>query len=118
MTANSRTLPLFDVEPTSIPTSHLAARNDPATSHEAAEKLVRSGQAKTQADQVAAALLKHRGYTSRELAKISGLDRHLVARRLSGLEREKPPRAKRGPTRKCSIGQLPAVTWLPMDGEQ
>ena len=67
---------------TTMPLFH---RNDPGTSREAAEELVKSGKLNRQERDVFDALLLYPGQTSKELARLSGLDRYIVARRLPGL---------------------------------
>ena len=47
--------------------------------------------------------------TSAEIAALSGLDRHGVARRLSELERD--GNIRRRATRLCEVGHRPAITW-------
>ena len=64
----------------------LARTTDPRSSHDAAERLVSSGALSRQESDVLAALVAHPGRTSKSLAEVSGLDRHMVARRLSGIE--------------------------------
>lgn len=93
--------------------SHLPARNtDPDPSHEAARDLVDSGTQAQQHAQVASALRQHPGLTSRELAFSSGLDRHMVARRLPELEAE--GLAVHGAPRICSMSRKRCQTWLPV----
>lgn len=62
-----------------------ARRNDGDGSHAAADALERSGRAAQQLAAVLDAVRKHTGSTSRELAALTGLDRHLVGRRLPEL---------------------------------
>jgi hypothetical protein len=58
---------------------------DASSSHEAADLMERTGKAKQQAEQVLAALKKLTNATSMELARYSGIDRYVVARRLPEL---------------------------------
>jgi len=93
--------------------TRLPARNtDPDTSHEAAHDLVSSGLQAQQQARVLAAMRRHPGLTSRELAANAGIDRYVVARRLpelldAGL-------AVHGAPRVCSISQKRCQTWLPV----
>jgi len=93
--------------------NHLPARNtDPDTSHEAARDLVESGAQAQQQALVAAAVHKHPGLTSRELAFSAGLDRHMVARRLPELEAD--GQVVHGTPRECSHSGKRCQTWLPV----
>ncbi len=65
----------------------ISRRSDPSTSQEAAIKLVTSRRLNGQALQVLRLLVSHGGLTSIELARIGGLCRVLVARRLPDLRR-------------------------------
>lgn len=89
---------------------HVAARNtDPISSHIAAEANTMSGRRKAQQALTVAAVLSYPGSTSRELHEITGLDRHVLARRLPELERK--GKITRGEQRVCKYGKGPAVTW-------
>jgi hypothetical protein len=78
-------LPLFD-----RPLSHT---NDPATSYEAADKMVKSGELNRQEQEVYANLKKYQRYayysnyslTAKELSEIAKLDYFMIQRRISGL---------------------------------
>lgn len=72
----------FDIPGRRLPR---ARRNDGDGSHAAADALERSGRAAQQLSDVLDAVRKHTGSTSRELAALTGLDRHLVGRRLPEL---------------------------------
>lgn len=66
----------------------LARAYDASSSHEAAERAVQSGLVASQEAQTLEALREHAGclgITSKSLSKASGLDRHMLARRLPGL---------------------------------
>lgn len=92
---------------------NLPARNtDPETSHEAARHMVDSGARRAQQQRVAAAVRKHPGLTSRELAEVAGMDRHMVARRLPELEGDGI--VVHGAPRKCRISEMRCQTWLPV----
>lgn len=87
----------------------LAARNDPETSHQAAEEMVQTGRLAFQHKQTLEALRKFPGLTSEELSYKSGLDYHAVARRLPDLE--KLGKAFKGPNRICKRSSRNRVTW-------
>ena len=65
-----------------------------------------------------AALRTYPGTTSKELAERSGLDYHLVARRLPEL-RDKKFMVEHGPDRICTAAgsstNRPVLTWLPVN---
>lgn len=91
-----------------------SAKADPATSAQAAAALVRSGAHGAQCQQVLEALrqmVRTHGMavTSAELARVSDLDRHMVAKRLSDLRRA--GLVEQGPARLCAVGRRNAVTW-------
>lgn len=62
-----------------------ARRTDPATSHEAAAKVTRSGKAAAHRQIVLDALRSHPRTTYRELAEVCGLEHHEVMKRLNDL---------------------------------
>lgn len=66
----------------------LARRTDPASSEAAAQKMIDSGAIESQAKRVWKAMLKNPGHTSKQLALLSHLDRHMFGRRCSGLQRK------------------------------
>jgi hypothetical protein len=87
-----------------------AARStDPATSHEAAKRVTRSGLRHRQMDDVVGLVERFPGRTSKELAEISMLDRHMIARRLP--DAEKVGLVMRGRPKVCSVSGGRAVTW-------
>ena len=92
-------------------TPPLFRTSDPPTSAEAGVRMLRSGQLNRQCREVLAALRKYPGLTSRELAAAAGLDRYVVARRMSNLVTYGV--ARKGRPRMCSIGLTRAVTWCP-----
>lgn len=95
-------LPLFRCGPYVRYVSAPLARNaDPISSFEAAEELVESGTLKTQEQEVLAALKLHPSLSSKCLAKVSGLNRYTVARRLPGL-RDKD-KAQNCPAKSCYL---------------
>lgn len=95
-------------------TTPIARSSDPTSSHAAAAAITRDGTRGEQAAQVLAALLRHPGMTSRELAHLAGLDRYVVARRLPELAQATPPRARKGEgadARYCQRSGRLACTW-------
>ena len=106
--SNQRTL--FDDEfDRDMELKRMSRRTDPATSHEAAAELVRSGRLDTQCSEVYAALRRHPGATSAEIAAAEGLDRFLVARRLPDLVSR--GLAERCQSRVCKVKGTRAITW-------
>lgn len=101
-----------------VPAQHRARREDPRSSHEAAEEVTASGRAENECAIVLAALREHPHTTSKELAEYSGLDYHLVARRLPEL-RDKKFLVEHGPDRICtargSSTTRPVLTWIPVN---
>lgn len=65
----------------------MARVTDPLSSHEAASHLERIGAARAQREQALSAVKLHPGMTSKELACETGLDRHMLARRLPEIEK-------------------------------
>ena len=86
-----------------------ARRTDPATSHQAAAQHTRSGARGRQRAQTAAAVQEWPGQTSSELAKLSGIDRYTLARRLS--ECETGGEVSRGAIKTCAVTGKKALTW-------
>jgi DNA-binding MarR family transcriptional regulator len=101
--------------------NQLARTTDPETSHEAAAELVDSGKHQIQKAKVYNALLwcnraQQLAPTSAELARHSGLDRYLVARRLADLEKAGLVDKVRDDDgelikRKCSVNGSRATVW-------
>lgn len=92
--------------------NHPARTADPSSSHEAADFIVGSGKQAQQQAQASAAVRKHPGLTSLELARATGLDRFMLARRLPELWKQ--GLLRRGMVRKCSASNgRSAVTWHP-----
>lgn len=89
-----------------------ARRSDPESSHRAAEEVTASGRRAAQLAQVIAAVRKHPGRTSMELARLTGLDRYLLARRLP--EAATAGAVAKGQQRVCSVSDRLALTWLPV----
>lgn len=86
-----------------------ARRNDPATSHLAAERVKASGALRSHQVAIWSALRRRPGMTYTEIAEATGIERHAVARRLKELE---PIWIKRGEPRSC--GGRPMTTWWPL----
>jgi hypothetical protein len=95
----------------------LAAARDPATSHEAAERV--RPNVDDQAHRVAALVRLHPGCTGLELASRSddpGLDRYVIGRRLSVAEGK--GLVRRGEPRECRQSGFRALTWFPVERGQ
>lgn len=97
-----------------------ARQGDPLSSVEAAVDLVNSGTLETQALQVLRALFRWPHTSSMELSRFSGIDRHLVAKRLVTLEdarlvrcwgREEVGERKECSISKTSTGKPRKVMW-------
>lgn len=86
-------------------------RSDPETSHQAAEQIRRSGELGRQQLAVLEAVRAHPGKTAVELARLAGLDRYAVSRRLPELQ---PVHVRRGPPRECTVNHRPQSTWFPV----
>jgi len=85
----------------------MARTTDPITSHRAAEGAKTF--AKSQCEQVLAALTKHPYTTTRELSELAHIDRYTVARRMPTLERN--GLVVRAGIRDCSISGKSATAW-------
>lgn len=83
-----------------------ARTTDPESSHIAGAEVEQSGIAEAQRSIVLAAVKLRQGLTSKELASQAGLDRYMVARRLSEIKS-----VKKGDMRICSISKRLCVTW-------
>ena len=81
-----------------------ARRNDPTTSHTAADRIKTSGKLANHQHAIKAAIRSRPGMTYTEIADFTGLERHAVARRLKELE---PLHATRGDARNGM------TTWWP-----
>ena len=92
--------------------NHPARSTDPQTSHDAARHIVASGQQALQQEQTRDAVACHPGLTSNELARATGLDRYMLARRLPELCDS--DRVVRGDARRCSVSGRSAATWWPV----
>ncbi|MFG6111151.1 winged helix-turn-helix domain-containing protein [Stenotrophomonas nematodicola] len=92
--------------------NHPARDTDIGTSHEAAVHVVATGIQAWQQDRAAAAVKAHPGLTSMELAKATGHDRYMLARRLPELL--DTARVWRGPKKTCKVSRISACTWWPV----
>lgn len=103
-----------DLPAVAPPIEARAALADPVTSHEAADRMTRSGRARANAAAVLALMRENPGLTSRELSELPacppGIDRHECARRCPDLERAGA--ARKGPARLCRSSGTRAVTWF------
>jgi hypothetical protein len=103
-----RQLSLFDHD---VRPARLAARGDPATAHVAGE-LIRPKMTGQIAESVEA-VRRHPGRTSHELARITRLDRHMLAKRLPLAARPPYQLVRQGEPRHCAVTGRKAVTWHP-----
>lgn len=92
--------------------NHAARSTDPQSSHIAAAALAESGALRVQHAKTEAAVMRHPGQSSLHLSTLTGLDRHMLGRRLPELARE--GRIWRGPTARCATTGKPACTWWPV----
>ena len=92
--------------------SHLARSTDPTSSHVAAADLIATGKLLDQQTKAAVAVQRHPGQSSLHLSTLTGLDRHMLGRRLPELARE--GRIWRGPSAPCATTGKPACTWWPV----
>jgi CRP-like cAMP-binding protein len=89
--------------------THPARSTDSSTSHEAARHVVESGLQGDQQQVALLALKQGSGLTSYELAKLTGLCRYMLARRLPELE--EAGLVWRGQKRECEVSRRSACTW-------
>lgn len=92
--------------------NHPARATDVGTSHEAAHHLIASCQQAVQQDRAAKVVQQHLGLTSMELARATGHDRYMLARRLPELL--EGGRAWRGPKKLRDTSGRSACTWWPV----
>jgi len=90
----------------------LSHRNDSLGSYQSGERMLKFGKLRGQTQAVYNALKSHPNKTSAELARLSDLDRYMVARRLPVLASR--GLAERGPERLCSICRCQCFTWRPL----
>ena len=89
-----------------------ASRNsDPITSHLAEEEINTTGTRASQQESVLKMVQLYPCSTSMELARTSGIDRYIIARRLPELASVEL--IVRGAPRKCVVSKRKAVTWSP-----
>lgn len=86
-----------------------ARRSDPITSHLADKNITLDGTKATQINQVYKAVKQFRCCTSRELSEITGLDRHMVGKRLS--ECTQIRHCHEDDKRRCIYSGKLALTW-------
>ncbi|WP_414615143.1 winged helix-turn-helix domain-containing protein [Stenotrophomonas pavanii] len=89
-----------------------ARSTDPQSSHIAAADLAASGALRVQRPKTEVAVIRHPGQSSLHLWTLTGLDRHMLGRRLSELARV--GRIWRAPTARCATTGKPACTWWPV----
>ncbi|PWQ87886.1 winged helix-turn-helix domain-containing protein [Stenotrophomonas maltophilia] len=89
-----------------------ARSTNPQSSHIAAADLAASGGLRVQHAKTEAVVICHLGHSSLNLSMLTGLDRHMLVRRLPELARE--GRIWRGPTASCTTTGKPACTWWPV----
>lgn len=104
----------------------IAAKADPPTSAKAAAEFTRSGARQRQIDRVVELVRQWPGCTSRELSRLSGVDRHLIAKRLPDARKQglvaNPlgdvvKDGKRQPLqRPCRYSGNDCVVWVPASG--
>ena len=87
--------------------------SDPDTSHQAAEQIRKSGVLGRQQRAVLEAVRANPGKTAVELARITGMCRFAISRRLPELQ---PVYVRRGPPRDCTINGRPQSTWTAVKG--
>ena len=85
---------------------------DPETSHLAGQEITASGKRQSQIIKVAQIVELAPGLTSRELSRVSPMDRYTIARRLT--DAETAGKVKRGNVRQCQIANRKALTWWPV----
>lgn len=88
-----------------------ARRTDPRASHEADEHMNTSGKKALQQRIAVAAVEKHPGKTSLEIATATGQCRFMLARRLP--EAEADGHVRRGQERTCTVSKRLACVWYP-----
>lgn len=90
----------------------IARATDPESSHLAAAEITRSGARAAQQAQTIAAVKAFPGHTSQELCELTGIDRYVLARRLS--ECETTGAVKRGGITVCTVTRRKALAWWPV----
>ena len=85
--------------------------SDPHTSHEAAQEAESSGRARAHRETCLAEVRRNPGKTAAEIAKATGLERHVPSRRLPDLR--DAGLVKNGEARVCGVTGRASLTWLP-----
>ena len=80
--------------------------NDPLSSHLAGAEIESSGVASNQGSQCLAAVKLYQGLTSKEISEKTGLDRYMLARRLSEIGQ-----LEQGAMKVCNVSKRLSVTW-------
>ena len=95
----------------------VSRNTNPLSSKLAEQEINRTGLRNRQQEVVFQAVRKFPKHTSKELCAITGIDRYTLGRRLPEISMpvdsiyEEPWDVKRGPMRKCNIGNRLALTW-------
>ena len=89
-----------------------ARKKDPSTSHEAAREVETSGRASGQRAICFQEALNHPGQTAAEIAKATGLERHVPSRRLPELR--EAGLVRNDDVRPCRITGRNSMTWVPV----
>ncbi|HDZ14329.1 hypothetical protein LCGC14_1069070 [marine sediment metagenome] len=87
----------------------VSRRTDPLSSKQAEKEINGNGLRNRQQEVVFQAVRKYPNHTSKELCAITGINRYVLGRRLPEIEELWD--VKRGPMRKCNIGNRLALTW-------
>ncbi len=87
----------------------LARNTDPITSHIAAGNVCKTGRAQAARKLILQFVQANPGYTSAEIAKALGMDRHIPSRRLPELY----PHVVKGSVRICRVNGTSMKTWYP-----
>ena len=93
-----------------------ARRSDPATSHDAARDMIRSGRLGRQQQECLLEVRRRPGLTAAEVAANLYIERHIPSRRLPELERL--GFVKKGEPRKCRQMGRSSVTWWAIEEEE
>lgn len=102
---------LFDGNDLVQPVVARARRDDPETSHIAAEQIESNGTASAHRSVIVEYLKQHPGQTNAEIAEGSGLQYCQIHKRMS--EAERMNLVIRGQHKKCPIHQRQMLTWYP-----
>ena len=88
-----------------------ARREDPDTSHKAADKVEREGTAGSQRRLILAQVRRSPGQTAGEIAAVLGVERCIPSRRLPELRQAGD--VANGPARRCAVMGTSCMTWVP-----